>query len=276
MPIHRTLELTDITDADFDRVDYAVMNHAYAIQNEFGRLFDERIYENELALRLRADGFTVHTQVPLKVVHGSFTKVYYLDLVVNQMVYELKVAQALTAAHESQCYNYAMLQNIGRIKLLNFGSPTVKGMLLRNALAESDRHSPRLRASGWQILTPNCQRLVDHLKALLADWGTHLDSHLYSEALVHFFGGESECLQRVDVMSGEVKLGTHLIQSHSPGLAFIVTALHENQTAYLKQLQSVFQRIAVQGIQWINLNHSRVEITTLNKSRDDKGMRTEE
>jgi hypothetical protein len=76
MPIHRTLELTDISDAEFDRVDYAVMQHAYAIQNEFGRLFDERIYENELALRLRADGFIVHTQVPLKVVHGSFTKVY--------------------------------------------------------------------------------------------------------------------------------------------------------------------------------------------------------
>lgn len=276
MPIHRILELTDISDAEFERVDSAVMHHAYAIQNELGRLFDERIYENELALRLRADGFIVHTQVPLKVVHGSFTKVYYLDLVVNQMVYELKVVQALTAAHESQCYNYAMLQNIRRIKLLNFGSPTVKGALLRNGLAESDRHGPRLRTSGWQILTPNCQRLIDHLKALLADWGTHLDSHLYSEALVHGFGGESECLQRVDVMSGDTKLGTHLIQSHSPSLAFIVTALHENQTAYQKQLQAVFDRIATQGIQWINLNHSRVEITTLTKDSNDRGMRTEE
>ena len=267
MPIHRTLELTDISDAEFERVDSAVMHHAYAIQNELGRLFDERIYENELTLRLRADGFIVHTQVPLKVVHGSFTKVYYLDLVVNQMVYELKVAQALTAVHESQCYNYAMLQNIRRIKLLNFGSPMVKGMLLRNALAESDRHSPRLRASGWQILTPNCQRMMDHLKALLADWGTHLDSLLYSEALVHCFGGESECLHRVDVMSGDTKLGTHLIQSQ--GLAFFVTALHENQAAYQKQLQAVFERIATQGIQWINLNHSRVEITTLTKDRND-------
>lgn len=276
MPIHRTLELTDISDAEFDRVDHAVMHHAYAIQNEFGRLFDERIYENELALRLRADGFIVHTQAPLKVVHGSFTKVYYLDLVVNQMVYELKVVQALTAAHESQCYNYAMLQNIRRIKLLNFGAPKVKGSLLRNALAESERHFPKLRASGWQILAPNCQRLIDHLKALLADWGTHLDSNLYNEGLVHFFGGESECLQRIDVMSGETTLGTHLIQSHSPGLAFIVTSLHENQAAYLKQLQAVFERIAVQGIQWINLNRSRVEITTLTKDRNDRGMRTEE
>jgi hypothetical protein len=38
----------------------------------------------------------------------------------------------------------------------------------------------------------------------------------------------------------------------------------------------VFDRIATQGIQWINLNHSRVEITTPTKDRIDKGMRTEE
>jgi hypothetical protein len=169
-----------------------------------------------------------------------------------------------------------MLQNIRRIKLLNFGSPKVNGMLWRNALAEPERYLPKLRATGWQILTPKCQRLIDHLKALLADWGTHLDSRLYSEALVHFFGGEAECLQRVDVMSGDLKLGTHLMQFHSQGLAFLVTALHENQTAFLKQLHAVFERIAVQGIQWINLNHSRVEITTLTKDRIDNGMRTEE
>lgn len=117
---------------------------------------------------------------------------------------------------------------------------------------------------------------MDHLKALMADWGTHLDSHLYSEALVHFFGGETECLQRVGVMSGEVKLGTHLIQSHAPGLAFIITSLHTKQTAYHKQLNAVFERIPVEGIQWINLNHSRVEITTLIKDGNDRGMRTME
>ncbi len=265
MPIIRSLNLRSVTDAEFQAIDKAVMDHAYDIQNKFGRLFDERIYENELADRLRADGFDVHTQVPITVRHGTFTKTYYLDLVVNHMVYELKVVEHRLPEHKAQCLHYAMLQDIRLVKLLNFGEEKVRGDLHQNTLSEADRHHPTLRKSGWHQVDEHGERLIDHLRSLLADWGTHLSSRLYNEALVHYFGGEDHCLQRVEVQTEARKLGTHLVQMHGPQSAFVLTSLSTRQTYYQQQLESVFQRIPVPCLQWINLNHSRVEITTLTK-----------
>lgn len=266
MPIHRTLKLPAITDAEFARIDKAVMNHAYDIQNCMGRLFDERIYENELAGRLRADGFETVTQVPVQVVHGSFSKTYYLDLIVNGMVYELKVVENLHHSHKAQALHYAMLQGVRLVKLLNFGAGSIQGDLLKNLLDEPDRHQPVLRNSGWRPATPSCERLIDHLRALLNDWGTHLSGALYNEALIDHLGGESHCLKRLEVRSAASALGSHLVQMHAPNAAFHLTTLSEGQTSYQRQLQHVFDRIPLQVMQWINLNHARVEITTLSKT----------
>ena len=79
MPITPSLHLESITDEQFAEIDKAVMRGAYAVHNKFGRLFDERVYENDLASRLRAEGFDVHTQVPVSVTHGSFQKTYFLE-----------------------------------------------------------------------------------------------------------------------------------------------------------------------------------------------------
>ncbi len=266
MPIHRTLNLPAITDAEFARIDKAVMDHAYDIQNRMGRLFDERIYENELADRLRADGFDAFTQVPVEVVHGGFAKTYYLDLIVNGMVYELKVVETLHHSHKAQALHYAMLQGVRLVKLLNFGAGSIQGDLLRNLLDEPDRHHPVLRNSGWRPETASCERLIHYLRDLLNDWGTHLSGSLYNEALIHHFGGEAQCLKRVDVRSDTSILGSHLVQMHAPDAAFVVTTLSEGQPSYQRQLQHVFDRIGPEIMQWINLNHARVEITTLSKT----------
>jgi GxxExxY protein len=267
MPILRSLNLPAITDAEFARIDKAVMNHAYDIQNRMGRLFDERIYENELADRLRLDGFETVTQVPVQVVHGSFSKTYYLDLIVSGMVYELKVVENLHHSHKAQALHYAMLQGVRLVKLLNFGAGSIQGDLLKNLLDEPDRHLPVVRNSGWWPSTPFCDQLIDHLRALLSDWGTHLSGALYNEALIHHLGGESHCLKRLDVRSVTAFLGSHLVQMHAPNAAFHLTTLSDGQTAYQRQLQQVFDRIPLQVIQWINLNHARVEITTLSKTQ---------
>ncbi len=267
MPIITSLAMRDITDDEFHAIDKVVMPHAYAVQNQFGRLFDERVYENELASRLRSEGFEVHTQVPVQVVHGSFSKTYILDLVVNHLLYELKVVDALLAEHSAQGLHYAMLQNVRRVKLLNFGSPRVTGDLKWNTLSNDDRHHPVLCRAEWLPLSSNCERLVEQLKDFIRDWGTHLDCHLYSEALVHAFGGESACLRRLDVTSRSGKLGTHRLMLHDDDVAFVVTAFHRGQDAYRNQLQQLLRHLPLCGLQWINTNHSRIEITSL--QRDD-------
>jgi GxxExxY protein len=265
MPIHRTLELQSVSDADFDVIDEAVMRCAYATQNKFGRLFDERIYENDLAARLRAEGFEVHTQVAVTVSHGSFEKTYYLDLIVNHMIYELKVVASLLEEHRAQGFHYAMLQNIRRVKLINFGEAKVRGDIVRNAITEEARHQPTLRKAGWRVLSPNCERLFDHLKAIIKDWGMHLSSQIYNEALIHHFGGEAHCLRRLEVCSGNLTLGTHPVQMHSEQHAFTLTSLTRNHAAFRQHLVTLMEHTELKAIQWINLNHARVEITTLER-----------
>ncbi|MCX6854979.1 MAG: GxxExxY protein [Verrucomicrobia bacterium] len=263
MPIEHSLQLKSISDAEFAVIDKVVMDCAYAAHNKFGRLFDERVYENDVAARLRALGLEVHTQVPLVVGHGSFRKTYYLDLIVNNMLYELKVVSSLTLDHDAQALNYAMLQDIRLVKLLNFGEAKVRGKVLSNAVRTPDRYQPTLRKSGMHLVTPHCERLISHFKDLLHDWGTHLSSHLYNEALIHHFGGEARCIQRMELNDRAVKLGTHRVQLYAENHAFIVTSLSRDQAAYVSHLDILLSHTDLELIQWINLNRSRVEITTL-------------
>ncbi len=273
MPIHRVFDFTDVSDSEFDLIDEAVMRSAYATQNRFGRLFDERVYENNMAARLRAEGFEVHTQVPMTVTYNSFKKKYYLDLVVNQVLYELKVVSALLDEHKAQVLNYAMLQDIRRAKLINFGETRVRGQLLRNAVSQDRRHHPILRNLGWRSLTPQCESLLAHLRSIIKDWGTHLSCQLYNEAILHFLGGEAHCLQRVEILADGVPLGSHRVQMLAPNFAFAVTCLTSNQAHYDNHLETLLAHTSLEAIQWINLNHSQIELKTRCRSpADGKGI----
>lgn len=267
MPIQPTLKLRSVSDSEFTVVDKAVMRCAYASHNKFGRLFDERIYENDVAARLRAEGFDVHTPVPIEVMHDSFETTFRLDLVVDQIIYELKAVTALAKEHDAQALHYAMLQDVRLVKLLNFGAGKVQGKLLANAVRAADRYCPTVNNSGWRIVTPQCERLVNHLRELIHDWGTHLSCHLYNDGLVHHFGGEAQCLHRVDLKSDETVLGTHPVQFYSPGFVFVVTALSRDQAAYRRHLEVLLAHAGLRGMQWINLNHSRIEITTIESAQ---------
>jgi len=169
MPIHPSLSLKTLSDEEFAVIDKAVMDCAYAAHKKFGRFFDERIYENVVAARLRSLGFIVQTQVPLLVEHGDFQKTYYLDLGVNEMLYELKVVAGLAGEHQAQALNYAILQNIRLVKLINFGELRVRGRLLQNALQGPDRWAHSIQNAGMALLTPNCERLVRHFQKVLHD-----------------------------------------------------------------------------------------------------------
>jgi GxxExxY protein len=265
MPITPSLLLRPVSDDEFAVIDEAVMRCAYSVQNKFGRFFDEQVYENDLAARLRAEGFEVHTQVPIAVTHQRFKTTCFLDLVVNHMLYELKVVSTLTGEHDAQALHYAMLQDIPLVKLINFGEQRVRGRLLCNALRTADRYHSTLCNSGLRLVTPNCERLVSYFKAIIHDWGTHLFNHLYNEALVDFFGGEAHCARRMELWSGQLLLGTHRVQLHAYGHAFIVTSLSHDQAAYQEHLKVLLTHAKLKGIQWINLNHSRVEITTIER-----------
>lgn len=268
MPIHCPLAIRPLADADFVAIDHAVMGCAFASQNTLGRLCDEHVYANDLAARLRAEGFAdVHTQLPLTVTHNNFSKTYRLDLVVKQMVYELKVVAGFAPEHDAQAIHYAALLAIDRVKLLNFRTAKVMGKLTRSPFARIDRRQVRAVETRWQPLSERCGGLQQHMRSLLADWGAFLATQLYEEGLVYLHGGESNCLRHVRVVRQGIELGTHQLPCHADKIAFVITALSHSPSAYEQHLRRLMSFTNLRGIQWMNLHHAEIEFVTLQNGR---------
>ncbi len=270
MPIRCPLQLRPLADEAFEAIDRLVMACSYASQNALGRLCDERVYENDVALRLRSQGVSeVHTQVAVTLTHGSFSKTYRLDLVAAEMIYELKTVTAFAPEHEAQVINYAALTGTDRVKLLNFRSEKVMGRLLRSPLWRVDRRQVTVTKDRWQPLSAECPHLVARMTPLLADWGAFLEARLFEEALVHFSGGDAQCVRRLPVTRDGIELGTHRVACHTADVGFVVTAFSEGVSAYEVQLRRLLDCLPLRGLQWINLNHAELQLITLTNG---KGM----
>lgn len=263
MPITLPFVIRNLSQPEFDEIDRLVMRRAYDAQNELGRLCEERVYENKLASLLRAGGLKdVQTQLPVTVTHATFEKVYRLDLVVGHAIYELKTAHDFAPQHDAQAFHYAIMANVNHIKLLNFRTAKVRGLLRFNAVLAADRNPPQWRVTAWRAVTSACETLRQRLSDLVADWGTHLDPRLVEEALAHFCGGEAACLRRVPVVCDGLELGTHPINTHADGVCFVVTSFPEpsTQRSHLKRLRRLTGQRA---IQWMNLNKREIELVTI-------------
>lgn len=265
MPIVCPLTLRSVTDEEFATIDKAVMACAYASQNQLGRLCEERVYENDVAARLRAEGIgDVHSQAPLTVSHRGFTKILRLDLVVNSVLYEFKAADALVAAHEAQAFTYAALLGLDRVKLVNFGAASVEGKLRRCPFAGLDRRQVTVCRNRWQKLTDRCDALAADAEAILRDWGGYLETPLYEEALVWLHGGEAGCVQTLPVTRDGLALGHHRVNLIAHDVAFEVTAL-ERMDAYERQLRRLLDVLPIRAWQWINIHHANMTLVTLRK-----------
>ena len=266
MPIVCDIPIRPVTDAAFAETDRLLMKCAYAAQNHFGRLCEERVYENDVAARLRAEGLReVFTQVPLTVSIGTFRKIYRLDLVVSQSVSEFKALEAFVPVHEAQGLHYAALLGIDRIKLLNFGAPSVQGRLLATPFARIDRREVNVDQKRWVAVSANCERLAAHAEACLRDWGGFLEVSLYHEALVEFAGGESACLTRLPVTRDGLNLGQHCLPLHAQDCGFVVTALGENLGPHERELRRLLTGLPLRALQWVNIHHRQMQLVTLTR-----------
>lgn len=266
MPIHCPVEIKPLDAAAFEALDYRVMGHAYASQNELGRLCDECAYQADLKARLLADGFrSALTEVPVTVTHRDFSKKYYLDLVADDGRYELKTDTALVGEHDTQLLNYMFLLGIQRGKLLNFRPPKVQGKILATSLTQAERRRFAAISERWTDLTPGCAALRQTMLELLQDWGGFLDFTLYQEALIHFLGGASNVERLVSLHRGGLDLGRQRMFVHAPGVAFRITAYTESQSYIESHLRRLMALTDLKAIQWINLNHAQIEFTTIQK-----------
>ena len=118
-------ELTDVIIAVF-----------YDVYNELGFGFLESVYRNSLRLALLDKGLTVEQEVPVAVFfRGRNVGDFRADLVVNgTILLELKTAEQIVAAHESQVLDYLRSTALELGLILNFGpKPQVRRLLLDNS-----------------------------------------------------------------------------------------------------------------------------------------------
>jgi GxxExxY protein len=115
-----------------DKIDYdlagQVIGLAMRVHSKLGPGFLELVYQNALVYELRKSGFSVETEVRLKVTYdGVIVGEFDADLLVNEvLLVENKAVLTLAVAHEVQVVNYLTATGLDEGLLLNFGGPRLE------------------------------------------------------------------------------------------------------------------------------------------------------
>jgi len=110
-----------------------ILDAAFRVHSELGPGLLESAYEACLQYELQASGFSVQRQVEQAVVYrGENIDVgYRLDLLVNDVVVEIKAVEALSRLHEAQLLSYLKMGNYKLGYLLNFNVLRMKNGIRR-------------------------------------------------------------------------------------------------------------------------------------------------
>jgi len=100
-----------------------ILNAFYKVHRKMGYGFNEKVYENSLAIELRKSGLIALQQHEIEVFYEQESVgTYFADIVVNDLVIvELKAAKQIASEHEAQLLNYLKATRIEVGLLLNFG-----------------------------------------------------------------------------------------------------------------------------------------------------------
>lgn len=268
MSIYCPVVFHDASDDEFSRVDRIVMGCAFDCHNEMGRLCDEKNYEKDLAARLVDRGVEeVLTQVPVEVHHGSFQRTYRLDLVVNRIIYELKTVESFNPRHDAQCIHYSILTGSSRVKLLNFRTAKVKGLLKRASPFALSKRSETPNLERWSSWSANCDSLLEYISSLVEEFGPSLISAFYADAATVHFGGEFRCVRRIPLTRRGLDLGHQKYRCHTNTDAFIVSSLSSGVDAYEKDLRKRLQLTPLRSLQWFNLGSGRLTAVTIENGK---------
>jgi GxxExxY protein len=95
----------------------------YKVYNKLGYGFLEKVYEKAMLIELQNEDFRCLQQCPIDVFYESSKVGFYIaDIIVEgKIIIEIKAAENLSEAHETQLTNYLKATEIEVGLLLNFG-----------------------------------------------------------------------------------------------------------------------------------------------------------
>jgi GxxExxY protein len=262
MPIIPAIPLVHLSQEEFAPIAYDVLRCAFDLHREFGRFFDERIYKEELFRRLPQ----THLEVPVQVVFDSFTKCYYLDVVIGDgALFEIKTVERLISRHRAQSLHYLHLSELSHAKLINMRPESVEHEFVNTSLDHASRLKFSLVTDDSFEATPGGRRLKQILMEVLYDWGAGLERALYEEALTHFLGGENQVCHQVAVKSGGMDLGQQTMRLAAPRSAFEVTALASKRASFVEHARRGLAHLDLDAILWVNITAHEVSLTALRR-----------
>lgn len=265
MPIDIAAPVRVHTQDEFHEVDRRVMAVIFAVHNEFGRLLDEKPFKQLIARRCIAAGLDpVQREVRIRITHGSFSKDYFVDLLLcSGVILEAKAVENLVAAHTAQTLNYLLLTGLNHAMLVNLRPDRVQRQFVSTQLTPERRRAFRIESDRWQPLSPACEQLRRILPELLHDWGAFREVNLYREALLHFLG--APLIAPVDVFDGDQVVGLQPVHLIAPDVALACTAFTARKEAMKIHLRRLLAHTGLRAFQWINFNRDIIELVTLKK-----------
>ena len=266
MVIKCGVSVFSIDQERFHEIDRLVMGHSFALQNEMGRFFDERLYQEELSTRCSDSGVSVQREVSLRISHRDFHKDYLLDLLIeNSALFELKAVEALNSKHQAQLLNYLHLLNLQHGKLINFRPASVESRFVSTQLTKEKRLAFSMDKTKWDHESEGSEVLSDALAGLLGEWGVFLDSNLYREAMLHFTAEKSPGLQEVEIVRSGRAIGIQKMCLLTPDTAWHLSAHHEHLESYEVHMRRLLNHTNLRAIHWINMHKHQVMMKTLKK-----------
>ena len=261
MPIEYRVKFPRLSEDEMRAIDYRVMSHVFATQNELGRLCDESVYQLSLATRLIEAGFRVRIEEPITLTFRDFTTTLFVDLVVDDKVpYELKAVSRLSDEHENQLLNYMLMMDANRGKVVNFRSDGVQSRFVNAPLPTSERRRFEIDDSRWSG-DAAFRRLVTEL---VADWGTSLEQSHYIKALVACLGGEDRVIRQIPMASNGQSLGNQRFLLAAESIPFRLTTFPDGAPQdFEKQLHKLLMPSPFELFYWVNIGRHCLEFRTV-------------
>ncbi len=266
MPIECRFDVEPLSRSQFYEVDHLVMGHAFDIQNELGRFYNEHVYHAELIGRCLKSGLNVLSEGEIVVSCESFKKSYFIDALVNAgSVYELKAVDSLGGTHDAQTLNYLLLSSLQFGKLINFSSPSIQHRFVTSNLSVEKRMNFEMNEDACRTELSSSLSIRDIVQKLLTNWGAFLDVGLYREAIHHFLGGEDVLIQPVEVVIDGRVVGHQKICRLDDETCLHVSSTIRHFESYKKQLLKLLSHTPLKQLQWVNFNRKAIQLITLEK-----------
>ncbi len=135
--------MTADSDYKYSALTETIIGVFYDVYNELGSVFWSPFIAEHWHLRFAIRGLLLRRKYQCQsfFVVGTLV-ILRADLVINDVVLlELKTAECIVAAHESQVINYLRATHLELGLVLNFGpKPQVRRLLLDNARKHKNKH----------------------------------------------------------------------------------------------------------------------------------------